>query len=157
MSTSLQTVRKHLLKNHGEEYKRNIAEHKWDVNLAILGDSSQNYVRAVRDDTAIPPFSGTTFLEHLMDFIVLNDQVIHNNLTILYFSLTHPLQSIRVVECPEFRKLCLLLRDNLVDRDIPSRDKMREFIMDIWKKKFEELLVELQVRLCFTLSAPLLQ
>jgi hypothetical protein len=54
------------------------------------------------------------------------------------FILTSP-QSIRVVECPEFRKLCMVLCRALVDADIPRRDKMREAVISQWRDKFREL------------------
>jgi hypothetical protein len=44
----------------------------------------------------------------------------------------------RVVECPEFRQLCMILRETLVDADIPRRDKVRESVIRAWQKAFEE-------------------
>jgi hypothetical protein len=96
-------------------------------------------------DQGLPPFSSATFLEHLARFIVVDDQVSLSYL-VLFYTLT-PLQSIRVVECPEFRRLCMLLRETLVDADIPRRDKMREVIMGQWRKSFETLKINLSVSL----------
>ena len=56
-------------------------------------------------------------------------------------------QSIRVVECPEFRRLCMVLRETLLDSDIPRHDKTREAILYRWKNSFEELKRELMVSL----------
>jgi len=41
----------------------------------------------------------------------------------------------------------MVLRETLVDADIPHRDKMREAIIYHWKKSFEELKVDLSVSL----------
>jgi len=55
------------------------------------------------------------------------------------------LKAIRVVECPEFRDLCMLLRESLNDKDIPRRDKVREAIIQQFEKEFACLKVELSV------------
>lgn len=39
------------------------------------------------------------------------------------------LQSVNVVECPEFRKLLLLLKEDLDDLDIPHRTKLKTSII----------------------------
>jgi hypothetical protein len=46
----------------------------------------------------------------------------------------------------------MILRETLVDADIPHRDKMRECIMSQWKKSFDELTVQLAVSLSNYLS-----
>lgn len=56
-------------------------------------------------------------------------------------------KSIRVVECPEFRDLCMLLRESLTDKDIPRRDKLREGIIKQFEKQFACLKVDLSVSL----------
>jgi len=61
-----------------------------------------------------------------------------------FFALTSR-QSIRVVECPEFRQLCMVLRETLVDDDIPGRGKMREAIINRWQKSFDVLKYDLSV------------
>lgn len=63
------------------------------------------------------------------------------------FFRAHICQSIRVIECPEFRQLCMVLRESLVDADIPHRDKMKEAIMGGWQRSFKELKSELAVSL----------
>ena len=55
------------------------------------------------------------------------------------------LQAIRIVECPEFRDLCMLLRESLTDKDIPHRDKLREAIFQEFHKAFGNLKTELSV------------
>ena len=46
------------------------------------------------------------------------------------FTLSHIFKSIDVVESPEFRRLCMTLRESLTDADIPRRDKIREAILN---------------------------
>ena len=55
------------------------------------------------------------------------------------------LKAIRLVECPEFRDICMLLRDTLTDEDIPRRDKFREAIIQQFGVEFKKLKVELSV------------
>ena len=52
-----------------------------------------------------------------------------------------------MVECPEFRDLCMLLRDTLEDKHIPRRHKLREAIIAEWQKEFEGLKKALAVSL----------
>jgi hypothetical protein len=51
------------------------------------------------------------------------------------------------VECPEFRQLLLLLREDLREEDIPHRDKIRTAIMKAWYQYYKVLKDELQVSL----------
>jgi hypothetical protein len=55
------------------------------------------------------------------------------------------MQSLRVVEVPEFRHLLVLLREDLGDRGIPGRTKIRGTIMDSLDEFFKSLKDELQV------------
>ena len=73
-------------------------------------------------------------------------QMIRYGLLILdLFMFLHIFKSIRVVECHEFRQLCMVLRESLEDTDIPHRDKMREVIVSRWRESFEALKLELSV------------
>lgn len=63
------------------------------------------------------------------------------------FTLSDVSKSIRVIECPEFRQLCMVLRESLDDADIPRRDKMREAILSYWRTSFEALKADLSVSL----------
>jgi hypothetical protein len=60
--------------------------------------------------------------------------------------LTKFLQSLNVVECSEFRQLLLLLREDLQDKDIPHRTKIREAIIKAWEAYFKVLKEVLAVR-----------
>jgi hypothetical protein len=86
-------------------------------------------------------------MEHLVRFIVADDQV--RPLVFCSSTLSHISKSVRVVECPEFRQLCMLLRESLEEADIPRRDKMREIIVSHWRKSFEGLKLELSVSRIF--------
>jgi len=65
----------------------------------------------------------------------------------MYFLMLTYLQSIHVVECPEFRWLCMVLCESLVDADIPHCDKVREAIICNWNRTFKQLKVKLSVSL----------
>lgn len=55
------------------------------------------------------------------------------------------MQSLRVVEVPEFRRLLVLLREELGDKGIPGRTKVRNTIMESVEDFFKSLKDELQV------------
>ena len=52
-------------------------------------------------------------------------------------------KSLRVVECPEFRALLLLLRSSLKDSMIPRRSKTSELLLVAWQREFQRLSREL--------------
>jgi len=56
-------------------------------------------------------------------------------------------QSLRVVECPEFRQIILLTNSNIRDEDIPRRTKVREAVLEAWVNWFQKFKKELQVSL----------
>jgi hypothetical protein len=82
-------------------------------------------------------------MDAIINFVVADDQVSRSNLY-SYHALTCP-KSIRVTECPEFRDLCSILRESLLERDIPRRDKLREAIIKRWHRSFKDLKLELSV------------
>ena len=55
------------------------------------------------------------------------------------------LQSINIIECPEFWELLHLLREDLRDADIPRRTKLQELIIETWKDYFKVLKDDLVV------------
>ena len=61
-------------------------------------------------------------------------------------------QSINVVECPEFRQLLRLLRQELRDTDISRRTKLHELIIEAWRDYFQALKEDLEVSGYFYLS-----
>ena len=75
----------------------------------------------------ILPFSLPQLHNHLIDFIVADDQ------------------SLNVVECKEFQHLLLFLREDLEDKDIPHRTKIKMDIIQAWKDYFVILKQDLTV------------
>ncbi|KAF8491980.1 hypothetical protein F5888DRAFT_1806971 [Russula emetica] len=126
-NTGNTNLRRHLRQIHAEEYDGAVLQHKWSYKLSSeLGDPSTHDARNKRDPE-LPSFSPEAFLEHLVRFVVADDQ------------------SIRVVECPEFRQMCMVLCKTLVDADIPRHDKMREAVISEWRNSFERLKSDLSV------------
>jgi len=120
-------------------------DNKWDFKLSTQVNVPSNHSALNATTRSVLPFSTNTFLEYLVHFIVADDQVC---LVILdFFMLSHIFQSIRVVECPKFRQLCMVLRESLEDTDIPHCDKMREAIVRQWQESFEVLKRDLSVSL----------
>jgi hypothetical protein len=54
-------------------------------------------------------------------------------------------KSLNIVECREFRVLLLLLRNELKEAMIPHRTKIRELIIQAWKRYFVVLQKDLEV------------
>jgi hypothetical protein len=54
-------------------------------------------------------------------------------------------QSLNVIECREFRALLLLLRNDLKETMIPHRTKLRELIVEAWRRYFKVLKTDLEV------------
>jgi len=55
------------------------------------------------------------------------------------------LQSINVIECPEFHYLLCLLHKDLRETDIPHRTKLCELILEVWKFYFQVVKQDLAV------------
>lgn len=66
-----------------------------------------------------------------------------------FYPLTYLLgfQALRLVEVREFRDLCLLLRGELGEADIPRRTLLHKEVKNSWVEWFLGLRDELQVRL----------
>lgn len=55
------------------------------------------------------------------------------------------LQSIHVLECPEFRELMLYLgTEKIEDKDLPHRHKMTDMIFEAYKKRMEATIEEMK-------------
>ena len=140
--TGNSNLRGHLYREHAEEYDEAVVHYKWPYKLSTESDAPTENARNQRGQE-VPSFSPAAFLEHLVRFIVADDQVSPDDL-VFFHTLTN-FQSIRVVECPEFRQLCMVLRETLVDTDIPRRDKIREAIISRWWDSFGKLKLDLSV------------
>jgi hypothetical protein len=58
--------------------------------------------------------------------------------------LTFP-KALNIIECREFRDLLLLLRKELKESMIPHRTRLRELIIQSWKRYFQTLKQDLSV------------
>ena len=145
--TGNENLWRHLYNHHSEAYDKAVLQYKWKYRLST--DSSHSSTRNPPDQQhrGVPPFSEEAFLEHLVHFIVADDQASPDDL-VFFHPLTN-LQSIRVVECPEFRRFCMVLCGTLLDVDIPRRDKMREIIISRWRDAFGQLKSDLSASIRF--------
>ncbi|KIM68335.1 hypothetical protein SCLCIDRAFT_105772 [Scleroderma citrinum Foug A] len=82
---------------------------------------------ASKKQANILPFSLPQLHNHLVDFIVADDQ------------------SLNVVKCKEFECLLLFLREDLEDKDIPHHTKIKMDIIQAWKDYFVILKQDLAV------------
>lgn len=133
-----------MYRRHSENYDEVLLKKKWK-HLRLSTDVKNTSSRKASNgrDRSLPQFSSTAFLDYLVSWIVADDQVSPNRPR--FFPALMHLQSIRVVECPEFRQLCMVLRESLTDDDIPHRKRTREAIISQWKMSFEELRADLSV------------
>jgi hypothetical protein len=142
IGSSTTNPRNHIAKEHTVIYDKTIIEKNWHYPLSTEVPGAKTTIGELRKH-ALPRFTIEVFIEYLVRFIVADDQVSN-----YFLLLTHVLilsQSIRVVDCPEFRDLCMLLRESLQDSDIPHRDRVRQGIIDDWHKWFKGLQQELKV------------
>jgi hypothetical protein len=80
-STANNNLRNHLYKQHAEEYDRTVLGHQWKYKLST---QSSNAASGNVRDRSLPQFSPVAFLEHLVRFIVADDQVSPNNLVFFH-------------------------------------------------------------------------
>jgi hypothetical protein len=139
VNTGTGNLRKHLISQHTKKYEEACEEHGWNYLKAKVAGPTIGENRKSR----LPPFSPEAFLEYLVRFVSTDDQVSRSHITTS--KVGSSFKAIRVVECPEFRDLCMLLRESLNDKDIPRRDKLREAIINQFGKEFARLKVELSV------------
>ena len=96
-------------------------------------------------------FSKEVFHEHLLNFIIVDDQV---RLYLLCFLqpprscllIPNP-KSLNIVENPEFRQLLLLLQPDLRQSLIPHQTKMQELVIRARRHHFQVLRCDLVARL----------
>jgi len=110
------------------------------LNLTIKAKDALEAIAAFQGTQAEPQdpqrlqFTLEHFVNALAEFIVATDQVYFHFL--FYFSLTYYvcLQPLSIMESKEFRKLLLLLRGSLQEKDIPHRTTMRTCILELQKE-----------------------
>ena len=116
-------------------------KHKWKITKSL---DAQDRL-AIQDGSSghqLLGYSYDTFVEYLVRFIVADDQV-SATLPDFHLSSSFRTQSLRVVDCPEFRDICWILRPNL--EHIPHRDSIRERVTVEWGEAFKGLCDELAV------------
>lgn len=130
-STSTSTLCKHMMKKHEQQFLQACINFNWDIPQ-VQTDVNTDPVSSA----SVPgrePFSSEALLKHIVNFVVADDQVSLFFIYLLIHCLTDWIfQSISVVECPEFRLLLLLLREDLKEEDIPRRDKICSAIIKAW-------------------------
>jgi hypothetical protein len=144
--TSNTSLCPHLEKYHCSPYMQMKALHGWPTNLP--GQALQMTTGATPAQVIRPTdvFSEQTFHRHLINFIVADDQVCPHHLSVYYTYVCLSFQSLNVLECPEFRTLLLLLRSDLKETMIPHCTKIRELIIQAWRRHFQNLRQDLAVR-----------
>ncbi|KAJ2923582.1 hypothetical protein H1R20_g13520, partial [Candolleomyces eurysporus] len=111
------TLRRHLYGNHRDDWVAECDRR----GIKITAKEAQKHVRL-----NIPEYTHDGFIDALVDFIVADDQ------------------SINVIESAFFRRLLLMLREDLRDEDIPHRTFVRNHIQSRWKDYMKELQAKLQ-------------
>ncbi|KAI0919445.1 hypothetical protein AcV7_006181 [Taiwanofungus camphoratus] len=130
-STSNTSLRVHLERYHEDIYLSKCTEFGWLMQLPkrrerekeakALSVKAEQLAAINQSGVSRGLFSLSEFHQHLIRFIVADDQ------------------SLNVVQCPEFRSLLLYLREDLQEKDIPRRTKVRELIIKAWKIGFDML------------------
>lgn len=79
LKTGNTNLRRHLHQVHPGEYDDAVLQHNWQYKLTSQLSDASNNARNQRDQK-IPSFSPVSFLEHLVRFIVADDQVSSDDL-----------------------------------------------------------------------------
>lgn len=145
--TSNSSLRPHLEKYHVDQYIRLANERGWKIMLPGLLSQAKSQsaapVSANKDEQPVQ-FDEHLFHKYLVNFIVADDQVCFYFIWSWCSPFILCIQSLNVIECPEFRALLILLRNDLQAK-IPHRTKLRELVVDAWRQYFQELKADLKV------------
>lgn len=94
-------------------------------------------------------FNKEVFHQHLLNFIIVDDQVCSHFLSLYiyyaYVFLVPNPKALHVIECPEFRQLLVLLQGG-IESLIPRRTKLHKLVLQAWKQYFQTLHNDLNVR-----------
>jgi hypothetical protein len=144
--TSTSSLRPHIEKNHLELYLNLAKEEGWRILLPGLVSQARSQATSgaasPRGDRA-DRFDERTFHQHILNFIVADDQVCSH--LFMFIMLIFASKSLNIVECHEFRQLLLLLRHDLKEELIPHRTKVRELVIQAWRQHFQILRRDLAV------------
>lgn len=91
-TTGNSNLRNHLTKRHAVAYDNAIIDNGWSYKLSTHSDDvAHNNINTRNDVTnrLVPPFSPKAFLDHLVRFIVADDQVCLNDF--MFFNTLTPL------------------------------------------------------------------
>ena len=77
-------LRRHLYQLHSKEYDNAVLQHKWTYKLLSKLGNTSNVNACNQYDWGIPSFSLAAFVEHLVRFIVADDQVSPDDLAFLH-------------------------------------------------------------------------
>ena len=69
----------HLCRIHPEEYDKAVLQHKWEYKLSAKFCDPTTHASLNKRDRELPSFSLAAFLEHLVRFVIANDQVSPND------------------------------------------------------------------------------
>jgi hypothetical protein len=126
---------------HSAAYMNAAKKNNWKLSKS-LDAQDKPAVQGDSPEHRLPEYNYDVFVQYLVHFIVADDQV-SAALPDFHLSLSFPTQSLRVVDCPEFRNICWLLRPNL--EHLPHRDTIRERVTVEWGMAFTALRGELAV------------
>jgi hypothetical protein len=84
--TGNSNLRRHLHNEHSEEYDKAVAQHKWGYRLSTESRNATTQDARNQSDQVIPIFSPEAFLEHLVHFVVADDQVSPDDLMFFILS-----------------------------------------------------------------------
>lgn len=145
-STGISVLRKHLSKNHIEQWVTTCD----NLKIPITAKSAEEAVRIFRkepDPTSLETerltYSKEAFVDAIVDFIVGDDQVCNNFIFFAVYLIK--MQSLNVIESPHLRKIFLLLRKELKESDIPHRTAIRNRIEKAYSDYLQRLENELSV------------
>jgi hypothetical protein len=142
MTTANSNLKQHIRNFHRELWLANAQKNGWK-NL----DSQVSTQSVALQGKPHEEFDVDKFHQHIVRFIVADDQVSQFVPLLRQFLTTILPQSINVVECPELQSLLLLLQSNLQDVMIPHRTKVHQMILEAWNNSFNTLKHDLKVSL----------
>ncbi|KAJ7453116.1 hypothetical protein FB451DRAFT_1281733, partial [Mycena latifolia] len=119
--SSLTTRRLHLqtTEGHMESYLAAVQKYGFTNKLPEFLQQQADEQRIINAQRV--PFSMAAFREQLVKVFVSNDLSIH------------------LIESRDFRDLLLLLRESLMDKEIPHRTKLTKLVLEAWDKYYVDL------------------
>ena len=142
------------------KYLQLVKKHGWKLFLPE-DPPSQGQSQAASEPSTLQvqldnlEFNEEVFHQHLLNFIIADDQVCSHFLSLYiyyaYVFLVPNPKALHVIECPEFHQLLVLLRGG-IESLIPCRTKLHKLVLQAWKWYFQTLHNDLNV--CLITSFP---